>query len=317
MNEKPKSLTEVLEPRARLIAEIIANRIDKDNLWTGYTKTEPLEGELRETPSGEKFVQYWRKVTPEYPRAVISFDNINLKDVVSVKVGEKIVTRNELGGQTENNDEREERFEGKVVVPEGVEYKQDISHTFQKTTSLSEAVKLGAEAAVKATVKAEYEGIGGSLELAAKITAEYDKTMGEGETVSDTITRTLDFTKPGTYTYEAVRTIEDFEREITATTNFDHGVHFLDERAEDGSERRDEPRFIDYGWRSLEDFLAVAQGLAPNNEAMYHAFQAHRANEEEVGEIKHNGYGTVSYIAHYNSVKHQDITIKKEGEDNK
>ena len=299
------SIAEVLRPRAQHIAELVSKRVSTDNQWYGYDGEE-LEGELRDDGRGGVFATYWRKTTPDFPKAVIGFSGITLKDVLKVSVGEKVGS--ELA---DTEDEREERYQGKIVIPEGVDYKQDITHTFQKTTSLSEAVKLGAELAVKATANASYAGIGGSVELAAKITAEYDKTAGETKTMSDTITRSIDFSEPGTYTYEAVRTVDDFEREITATTDFDHTIYLIDERDKDGGRSDRGPRLYDYEWRSVEEFLSVAQGLSPSNVALYYQFINNKATDEEVSAIKTSGYGTVSYIAHYNNVKRQDITISK------
>lgn len=299
--ETPKSIAEVLRPRAQLVAEMIAKRVEKENQWTGYTADEELNAELRDDGRGGKFVKFWRK---EKPLAGMDFWNITLKDTVKVSLGEKI--------ETKDDKEREERYQGKVVVPEGVEYKQDISHTFQKTTSLSEAVKFGAEIAVAVKATAEYSGIGGSVELAAKISAEYDKNMGETKTVSDTITRTLDFTEPGVYTWEALRTVEDLEREITATTSFEHSIHFFDERDIDGGDDPHKPRFLSYEWRSLEEFISAACGLAPSNVALYHAFKDTKPEREEMEKMRNSGFGTISYIAHYENVNNQDITIKKE-----
>lgn len=300
--EQPKSIVEVLRPRAQLVAELITKRITKNNLWTGYTEDEELAAELRDNGRGGKSVHFSRKKTKEYPQAVIVFDDIELTGVKDITVGEPNIAKKE----------EEERDGGTIVVAEGTNFKEDISHTFSKTTNLSQAVKVGAEASVKATVGAEYAGVKGSLEVAAKISTEYNRQWGEGETTTDTVNKTLDFQKPGTYTYEAVRSLEKIDRKITATTSFAHDIHFLDEHAADGTDKREEERFIDLYWSSFETFIAVAQGLESTSFDLYHAFMHDKITSDQAEALKASGNGTVEYVATYDNVKHQDITIKKE-----
>ena len=303
MTATTKSIAEVLKPRAKFIAQMIAERADKESLWTGYKVDEELDGELRDDGRGGVFATYWRKGAPQ---AIINFDGITLKDVQDITVGHPDVIRGDV----------EERFEGKIEVAEGATYSQKITHTFSKTTSLSEAVKIGAEASVKATLGAEYAGVSGSLELAAKITAAYEKNWGKSETVSDTIDQTINVDKPGVYEYEAVRSLDNVQRKITATTSFSHGIYFLDERSIDGSGRPDVPRFLGLEWKSLEEFISVAEGIATSDKTLYYQFVANKPSAEDIEKIRNSGRGEVSYISEYDNIKHQDITIKKKGEDN-
>lgn len=297
--ETPKSIDEVLKPRARLVAEMVAQRADKESVWTGYVADEELNAELRDDHKGGKFVHFSRKGNQ---RAVMIFWGVTLKDVKDITVNEPVPV----------NINVEERFRGEITVADGTTFSQRVSHTFSKTTSLSEAIKLGAEASVKATVGAEYAGISGSLELAAKITAAYEKNWGKSETTSDTVEQTITVDKAGTYEYEAVRSLDNMQRDIIATTSFSHSIAFIDERAIDGSDRDDMPRFLRYEWRSLEEFIAVAQGLATSDTALYHQFKDNKPNLEEIKSLRDSGCGTVQYTAEYDHITNQDIEIKKE-----
>ena len=281
--------------RIELLAGHVVSRLgnERAGLWAGYTSDEELMSRL-DTPN---HITYWRKSAP---LAKIGLFNIEIS-------GTEGVTRSE---PTIIGEDVIDRFSGVVHTPEGVSYKQTLTHQFKEITTLSQAVKAGAELSAKATVSAEYAGIKGSLEVAAKLYAEYNRQWGSSEEMTDTVERTIEVEGGKSVRYEAVRRRTKEERTITGKPKMSYNIAFLDERSVNGNEGEFQlPRFLNIHWSSFDEFVAVGEGLASAEVPLYQEFQDGPLNDEEVQTLKDTSTGEISYTAKYDNVISQEINI--------
>ena len=295
-----QSLVQALKPRAQSIAEVIASRLENAGLWNDYKKEEELDGELNEFPDGSYFITYTRKSTPEFPRATMRFAGIQLTDTIGLKIGDPVILHKDVI----------ERYEDSIEIgKDGVDYQEEISHTFSKTTTLDQAVKVGAELAVKTSAGVDMEGVKAGVEVSAKITAEYNRQWGSSETQSDTVTRKIDVQGKNKIDYVAERSKDVEQREIVANSGITHDILLIDERDQNGGNSTDGQRLINKDWSSVEEFIEVVEALAPSNKTMYKEF----INNPIVIEDKYpditNKPETVRYMVTYDNVTREDITI--------
>ena len=294
------SLFEANRPRAQLIAAHCAKRLANPGLWAGYTAAEPLEGELRSANQ----INYWRRSSPH---AVLVFWRPTLTDIKEVDWGEPITLERNVV----------ERYSSTLRIEKAVHYTDTISHTFSKTRSLLEAAKVGAEVAIKAGLEAEYAGVKGSLEVSAKITAEYSRQWGTTEVQSDTVTRNLDVQGPISLDYEAVRSLDKMQRQITSRADFSYSIGLIDETGAGVN-----PPRIYLVWQSWEEFLAVVNRLAPHYRTvgpqgrerveetpLYREFMDQPLSAEEITELTKPSDAEVSFLVEYDNVVSQDIKI--------
>ena len=295
MNEM--SLFEANRPRAQMIAAMCAERLPEPGLWAGYTAQERLVGELRRVDQ----INYWRASAPQ---AVVVMWNPVMNDLKEVDWGEEqIIESNVI-----------ERYASTILLEKPIVYKESVSHTFSKTRTLLEQAKVGAEAAVKASVGAEYAGAKGSLEVSAKIYAEYQRQWGEEAHVSDTVSRDIEVQGPITLSYEAERAVNKTQRLITARTDFTYAIGLIDETGAGVN-----PPRIYHTWQSWQEFLAVVKGLAPRTRAdrngnpqdvpMYHEFLNRPLQAHQLDQLERPTDGEISFLVEYDNVLHQDIKV--------
>ena len=285
---RPVSLFDANQKKAQMLAASIVARLPDAGLWTGYCADEPLVGELRFANQ----LNYWRR---DYPHAVLVFYDPVMHDIKEVDWGEETIIQAAV----------QERYVTHVSESKPVEYMETVSHTFSKTRSLLEAAKIGAELAIKASASAEYAGVKGGLEVSAKITAEYSRQWGEQSTESDTITRQMKVPANTSLTFEAIRSLNKTQREISARTDFEFGgIKFIDETGAGVN-----PPRIMFGWQSWMEFLAIGQGVASADKALYRNFMEHRLTDSELSVLTAPSDELVTWLAEYDNVIESDIRI--------
>ena len=291
-----QSLVKANEHRAIMIAVACAARLDAAGIqtaWSGYDVSEGLVGQLRT----DTLIQYERPKSlfegERYTRLFL--DTPRLTEVETVDWGEeKLIEKDVI-----------ERFSEPIEKVKGIAYEDTIEHTFTKTTTLAEAFKVGAELAVKTYFKGSYAGIEGGAEVSAKLSAEYSRQWGSSEVQSDTVSRHISLPESfeGKVDYEAVRSVNKVQRKITAHSNLDYKIEFV-------SGPKPEP--VHWTWDSVDEFLAVAQGLASSTHAGYELFMDKPVTDaDEIKAFMASGVQTVEFLVDYDNVQSQEIRIVK------
>ena len=296
-----ENLVEVNRGRAQLIAALCAMRLPAPNLWSGYMQDEQLEGELRR----ETQIHYWRK---DNPMAVLVLENPTMHNIKEVDWGDEVITQNNVV----------ERYKDSIHIGKDVEYDEEVSHTFSKTRSLLDQAKVGAEAAIRGLVGGEYAGAKAEVEVSAKITAEYSRQWGEQDQTTDTITRDIKVHGPIDLEYEAVRSIDRAQREITAKTDFEYAIGLIDETG-----AGENPPRIYYWWESFLEFMSVVEGTAPRTKdrdrgdgviitedvPMYNEFRDIPLLNHQIHQLKNTPTGKTTFTVEYDNVIGQKINI--------
>ena len=293
-----QSLIEANKPRAILIAAACASRLNAQGVqsaWTGYHASEGLEGELVQ----DTLLRYARPGTGREGDnfALLFFRNPKLTDVSTVNFGDEIPVEKNIV----------ERFSEPIEKVKGIAYEDTVEHTFTKTTSLQEAFKVGAELAVKAYFKASYSGVEGGAEVSAKLTAEYSRQWGESETTTNRVERHISLPEDyeGKVVYEAIRSIDKVQRQVTATSNLEYEVSFVS-----GPTIPPENHpLIEANWESLDEFLSIAKGYAAADKALYHEFINNAITAGEVQAIQDAGKQSIEFLVDYDHVQTQEINI--------
>ena len=282
------SLIQANKNRAILIASAVSRRISYNNEWTGYNKTEGLDGELVR----DNVMLYNRPGHRGGGRdALVHFIDPVLIEVKELDWGEPIVIESNV----------QERVRETINNNKPVDIEQEVSHTFSKTTTMSEAFKVGAELAVKVSAEEGMDGFKASEEVSVKLTAEYNRQWGESQTQTDTVTQKLHFPANTDVEYEAVRSIDKEQRKITAKCNFNYKIWVISAPGE--------PPLVDLEWKSLEEFISVAKGFASREHAGYDLFINNPLSQEEVDAILAPSDKTISWLVEYDNVQSQKITI--------
>ena len=282
------SLIDANKTRAIRIAQEISKRLPVISYWKGYTSSEGLYGELVK----DNVLLYNR---PEHRGggrdALLHFVDPVLTEVKEIDWGEPIKVESDV----------QERYTDVIKNSSGASYDEKVSHTFSKTRSFSEGVKIGAELAIKTSVAAEYSGVKAGVEVSAKLTAEYNKQWGEENTTTDTIERDLHVPAHTDVHFEAIRSIDKEQRYITAKCDFDYRIMFISAPGD--------PPIVDLEWGSLAEFIAVGCGLASREHAGYDLFIRNPLTDDAIQKIKEPSDRSVSWLAKYDNVTSQQINI--------
>ena len=267
---------------------------------------------IRDRYENKRTIVYHRH---DEPRALIAFTNPTIQNIQDVTLSKESIVDSPFG----------EVGTGTVVVPKGVNVVQTVSHTFSKTQTLDEAVKAGVEVGVKAGVEAEYAGIKGSIEVSAKLYAEYSRQWGNSETHHDTVSRTLTFSEEGRYCYEASRSRQKVSRVLTGQIEFDYGIALIDERGSDPRAGGASPRHIHIDLGSFSHLLRLISGASPQHREIQHQdgstrlipvhlwgeFTDRPETPETVEAIKNIPAGTVSVEVMHDKVSNETIDVRR------
>lgn len=294
-----QSLIEANKPRAIAIAVILSQRAESSGragAWHGYDRREGLDGVLVR----DDILRYAR---PGYDNgndsefATLFFHEPKFTDTVNIDLGEEKHLEQDVI----------ERYKSSITKIKGVEYDDKIQHTFSKTKTLQEAFKVAAEAAIKTSFEAGAEGVKAGAEVSLKISAEYSRQWGESETHTDTVERTLvlpaDF--EGDIEYEAIRSLDKVERTVKVTANADYRIGFVSGPVIPPDNRP----YYDHVWESIDELISVGRGFAAADKTMYQAFMNNKLTQDEIDEIRKLGEQSVEFIAKYDNVNYQKITI--------
>ena len=282
------SLIDANKKRATLIAEVVSKRLPIQNEWAGYTAGEGLSGELVK----DNVLLYNRPNHRGGGRdALLHFVDPVLKEIKEIDWGEPITLESDV----------QERYTDVIKNPSEASYEEEVSHTFSKTRSLSQGFKIGAELAIKTTAGVEYSGVKAGVELSVKLSAEYNRQWGETETTTDAIKRTLSVPAHTDVQFEAVRSVDKQQRNITARCDFDYKIMFVSAPGD--------PPLVLLEWGSLDEFISVARGFASREHAGYDLFIDNQLTEEEVEKILAPSDKVVSWLVKYDNIQSQRITI--------
>ena len=269
--------------RINLVANIIMGRLVEHEEWidaTGWSNFSHKEG-----LEGERFAPavliYKVKNSPD---CFIYLRDPELISVESLELGEPSVLR-------KHDPEIESDY---IINDTDAGFKRTVSKTFSKIKTLTQGFKLGAEEAFKGS--ASFDGIG--LEVSAKLTQEYSQTWGESETKTNTVTQELDVPAHTRIDYEAMREVADMEREVKAYADFTYFVRIV---------AGGQPVMLDTKW---EDVKSIMLGEAPANYPLYDLFKAHPLTKKERKRLLSNNQHNVNFVAQYQNVEKQSITIK-------
>lgn len=291
------NLIESNKSRAILIASICAARLGaRAGQWQGYTADEGIEGVLVQ----DGLLRYNRPGKGNDPNyGLLFFQEPKLTELDKVDWGDyHVVQKDVVEHETQT-----------ITKIKGIDYKNTIEHTFTKTTSMSEAFKVGAELAVKTYFEGSYAGIKGGAEVSAKLTAEYSRQWGTEETHSDTVRREIELPIDfgGEVNVDVVRSIDKMERHVKGIFDLDYHINFVSAPPQPYPDNR--PMF-DLGWDSVQQFIDVGTGQAAADKAMYGEFMAQPLKDDEVEQIKELGKQTIEITLQYDNVTRQEIVIK-------
>ena len=62
-------------------------------------------------------------------------------------------------------------------------------------------------------------------------------------------------------------------------------------------------------WASVEELISVGRGFAAMDKPMYQAFMDNKLRQDEIDEIRELGEQSVEFLARYDNVNYQKITI--------
>lgn len=278
------NLPDALRSKTQWLAHFAAHRHPNPGAWYRFSpdRHNYLEGELQPDNS----ILYHCTAHPE---AQLLLSDLRLDDLADF----------DWGSETKLRSDVQERYTEVLNISAGVVYDDNVSHTFSKTKDLHEQAKVGAEAAFKTYAEVGGQAMGGKAgaEAAAKVSAEYGRNWGEATTTADTISRHVNITGPWKGVYEAVRSVDKMRRTIRTRAVFEAGISM-----------RDGGREI-CGWQSFAEFLAVAQGLAPNDRALYREFMAHRLVAAEIRAMHSYKPPLVEWTVDYDNVLFQRIDV--------
>lgn len=288
------NVVEANRHRALIISEILTKRmIARDRRypgtrWEGWHRKDGLEGEL----SAPKIFQF---MVPGTPTCAIMFRDFELKDVQNLELGTPVVL------SSKDPEIREDTIDN----PTDVEITKTISETFSRTVTLDQGIKTGAEASAK--FSASFEGIGG--EIAAKVYAEYTRQWGESTTQSNTETETIKIPPHTSIDYIAKREVDNMERQVKAYADFTYFIRVI--AGPDGTPPHAMPPPI-IEWMKWEDLLSVMLGEAPVNTPLYGVFKDVPLTKKERRRLTGENHRNVSFMAKYENVKRQSITVKNQ-----
>ena len=289
---RPKSLIDANYDRAIFIANLIANRIPGEHAWAGFDSSK--EDLSRKLVTNDLLV-YSRRNTNTF--ADIFFRVPKITEPKKIEWGEENVVESNIIEQ------HTDTYHKKA----GIEYNEDITHTFSEITTMEKAFEFAAEQSIRAYFEASYEGIKGGVELQAKLNEKYSEKWGTQTTHTDTISKHLDLPVDfeGDLHYKAVRSTDHVQRRVVTTCNFEYEVGFVSGPVIPP----DNKPLILHDWASLEEFISVATGYASSEKPMYDIFIQYPINQYEENVIRESGEQTVEMLLDYRNVNHQDIEL--------
>ena len=287
-----KSLIDANYDRALFMANLIANRLPGAHAWAGFDSSkEDLDRKL----VTDDLLVYSRRNVGTF--CDIFFRAPKITEPSEIEWGEENVVESDIIEQ--HTDTYHKRA--------GVEYNEDITHTFSEITTMEKAFEIGAEESIRLYFEASYEGIKGGAELQAKLTEKYSQKWGKQTSHTDTISKHLDLPLDfeGDLHYKAVRSTDHIQRRVVTTCNFEYEVGFVSGPVIPP----DNKPLILHDWASVEEFISVAKGYASSQKPMYNEFINNKINQYEENIIRQSGQQTVDMLLDYRNVNHQDIEI--------
>ena len=278
------SITDALNRRMSLIAQAMAERVSHPGNWAGYTADEGLVGRYTHDPSlgGAPTVDYHR---PSNPQATISLGFIEMVDIREEEPGDVTVIRDDIRDQ----------HEWDIEFKHEIEYEETISHTFERTTSESEAVAKAWEVSAKASLSVNYAGITGALEVAGKYGEQLNRQVSDSETERDTISRTLKFKGPASFRLRAERTRSRESRVNRARADFDGKIYFYT-----GESQWEFTTF-------RTQFLPIIRRTASDDIYGYDEFMNAPMTDEEIAAIEAPPEGVIEWTAEYDNIEAQSL----------
>ena len=282
----PESLPDALRSKVQWLAHFVAYRHPRPGAWYRFSPSihNYLRGELQ--PDNSILYQ-----STAHSGAMLVLSDLRLDDLADF----------DWGSETKLRSDVQERYTEILNISEGVTYDDTVSHTFSKTKSLQEQAKVGAELALKsyAEVGGAAMGAKAGAEATAKVSAEYGRQWGESETHSDTISRHVNIVGPWQGVYEAVRSVDKMRRTIRTRAVFEAAISI-----------RSGNRVL-CEWKSFAEFLAVAQGLAPNDRSLYREFMGNKLTPTEIRAMHSYKPPLVEWTVDYDNVLFQRIDVIK------
>lgn len=282
------------QKRAELIAELVMGRVLAregfygDAEWRNWNPKDGLVG-IRDAPA--IFSYRMKDVEP----CAIQFRDPQLTDVKSLALGKPVVV----------SSKDPERYSDSISNDTDASYEETVSHTFSKTISQQEAVKVGAEASAK--VSASFEGIGG--EIAVKVTAEYDRQWGDSLTQANTVSRKISVPPHTSVDYEAVREVDNMKRKVKAFADFTYFVRLIAGPKGTPPQAMPPPVFDWLDWATLHEVMI---GEAPANYPLYDLFMDQPLTKKERKRLDAHNQHNVEFMAEYENVRRQQIIIKNQ-----
>ena len=283
-------LVVALEPKARLIASILSQRIDAP-AWQGYTADEPLDGVLQTSDS----VRFHR---PGNENAVLIFGFLRATGVDAKTAADDEVVSSDVI-------ERSERL---IQFDKPIAYEETLSHTFARTQTAEEATKEAWEVSAKASLSLAYGGVTGALEAAAKYGQELTTKASTSESTSDTITKDFKVQGPVTLRLVAERSVDTLRRKYDAVLHVEAKIYWQDYT---------EGNSAAYEWADIETFALAAAGESPvdpegsrfasSSPSSYRLFADRPVSDSDVAALTGPLSSPVSFEAAYQTVNRQSL----------
>lgn len=200
---------------AQAFAALLADRYTEGlpSGWSGYKFGDELEGML----TGTDTVKFWR---PDHPEAYIMFGFINIPNFEAIDRSEPVTLNKTI--ESANVD--------KVLLAKGATLHRTYSHTFQKSTSETEAWKrhwgVAVELNIGYTPAYETGGINFNAKFGADFSIDDSTSSTDTETTTDTIEATFDIVGPFHGHIQAERSREQQQRTATISPNLDSKVYY-------------------------------------------------------------------------------------------
>ena len=188
-----------------------------------------------------------------------------------------------------------EAHEFDVEFLHAIEYEEQIEHTFERTTSLAEAVAKAWEVSAKASLSIEYAGIKGALEVAGKYGETLNRQISQGDMERDRIQRTLKFTGPATFRLRAERSINRESRVVRAKADFDGKIYW-----QTGQTAWEFTTF-------RTQFMAVAKRIADDGIYGYKEFMRDPLTDAEIDALEKPSNKIFEFVAEYDQITTQSL----------
>lgn len=279
-----------LEPRARMIADILASRIPDPGPWAGYQRSEPLVGVLQRV--GE--VKWMRHGQPS---SSMTFGFLKVRGISAQAVGrDEVISTDVL-----------ERHEDTFDLQKPVHYTEVLRHSFSRTMNVEEATEQAWKVSAKASFSAKYAGIGGSVEAAAEYGQKLSRRVGESVSVSDEITKTIDLQGPVSVRWIAERSTDTLLRKWEAVPDLDFKLYWVGGNSA-------------WEWSSFADvFVPAARGEAPVDQSYsifasssdsHDLFERYPVPDADIALLQAPLATPIPFTAEYQVINRQSISAR-------